>query len=261
MKFTAKWTPSNAPVAEVTFHWYLEMAYKEHRKNFKHRIPASGTKDVVGNAGWQPDWGGLLAGANELTVYVSATRDGRTTPAVSKTGFQIHGQNPSQIQVFSIAIINEVRAVAWKESDHRQFLARPYTGVGLPLYGPPDGWGIMQRDPLQGESQLWNWRAALTKGILYLLELHGEARAYLVEWHRLAKITDTTDDDWSWDPNTDHPERIWNDVFARYNTGRPIYSPNGNQGERNCHPTKKGGNPTGCSYSDKVRSYVSNPPW
>ena len=259
MKFTAEWTPSSVPVANVTFHWYLEMAFKKHRKNFTHRIPASGTKDVVGNAHWQPDWGGLLAGANELKVYVSATANGETTSTMSKTGFQIHGQNPSQIQIFSMAILDEVRAVAWKESDHRQFNATPYSGVGLPLYGSPDGWGLMQQDPLRSENQLWNWRTALVGGINHLMDNHREARTYLVEWHRRAANTEDTDDDWNWDPRTDHPERIWNDAFARYNTGDSIYSPNGNKGERNCSSTN--GNPTGCSYSDTVRSYVSNRPW
>ena len=85
------------------------------------------------------------------------------------------------------------------------------------------------------------------------MDIHGDARRYLA-YHYLQ--TRGTDDEWSWDPRTEHPDRIWNDAFARYNTGRTIYSPNGNKGRRNCAR-----NNTGCSYSATVRSYVDNPPW
>ena len=64
---------------------FIDRNLKMPTMKFTHRIPVSGTKDVVGNANWQPDWGGLLAGANELKVYVSATANGETTSTMSKT--------------------------------------------------------------------------------------------------------------------------------------------------------------------------------
>ena len=74
---------------------------------------------------------------------------------------------------------------------------------------------------------------------------------YFMMWHN---------ESWTWHPDT-HPDRVWDDVFSRYNTGRPMYSPNGNGGVPNCNATDAGSNPKGCAYSRNVRENVIGTPW
>lgn len=256
VQFSASVAPSSIPVADTTFHWYLEMAYTEHGKNFVHRVPASGTVNITGSNTWQPSWGSLLAGGNEITVYVSATANGGTSPASGKSGFEIHGENPSQAQLFAQANFVEARAVMWQESTHRQFNAVRYTGIDLPLWGTPDGWGLMQRDPLQSEAQLWNWQVALSLGISWLNTVRTNAQDYLNTWYDVAAASPTPADDWSWNPHSQNAAWVWDDAFARYNTGSTTYSVNGNQGVRNC-----AANGAGCVYADTVRAHINSAPW
>ena len=143
----------------------------------------------------------------------------------------------------------------WQESTHRQFNAVRYAGIGLPLWGAPDGWGLMLRDPLQSEAQLWNWRTSLQIGINWLNGWRAEAQIYLNFWYDDALDNDDPDDDWSWNPRQS-PVKVWDDAFARYNTGSPIYSPNGNGAELN-----GSANGAGCNYAERVRGHIDSPPW
>ena len=256
IQFSATHSPSNIPLSNLTFKWYLELNFNQNGKNFTHRVPSSGTIDIAGANTWSPSWGSLLVGGNNMTVYVSVTDGSTTTSVASMSGYQIHGENPTQSQIFGIANFVEARAVAWQESTHRQFSGSRYTGTGLPLYGPPDGWGLMQRDPLQSEAQLWNWETSLTLGVNYLNTVRSDAQAYLNNWYSVAANSPDPSDDWSWNPATQFPDRVWDEGFSRYNTGSPIYSPNGNGGNRNCSA-----NSAGCNYANLVRGHINSNPW
>ena len=212
----------------------------------------------MGSNTWRPSWGSLLAGGNEITVYVSATANGGTSPTSGKSGFQILGQNPTQAQLFARATSVEARAVMWQESTHRQFNAVRYSGIALPLRGPPDGWGLMQKDPLVSEAQLWNWQMSLQIGIDYLYRVRGDAQIYLNMFYDAAADNDDPDDDWSWNPRQS-PDRVWDGAFGRYNTGVTIYSRNGNKGVENCSYSAR--SQLACSYKNAVRGHIDNPPW
>jgi len=75
-------------------------------------------------------------------------------------------------------------AVAWAESSHEQF-----GEDGYPLYGPSDGFGVMQLDTIpdfkKREEHFWDWRANARKGAEYLDELyHKDAlKIYLITHH------------------------------------------------------------------------------
>ena len=227
-----------------------------NNKNFMNRFPAAGTVNITGSNVWQPAWGNFLRGGDQVTVYVSATNMGQTTAVSSQAGYQIKGENPTQAQLFAVATLIEERAVMWQESTHRQFNAIRYTGIEFPLFGAPDGWGLMQRDPLQSQDQLWNWLTALNDGINYLNTVHGDAQTYLEFWYSSNANNGNPADDWAWNPANQYPDRVWDDAFSRYNTGATIYSPNGNQGNTNCNA-----NAAGCAYAAAVRAYINNPPW
>ena len=44
------------------------------------------------------------------------------------------------------------------ESSSHHFHEKSKSLIGLPLYGPPDGWGIMQVDPPEKEEAIWSWK-------------------------------------------------------------------------------------------------------
>ena len=234
------------------FWWKLEMTFDErYRQTYTHtRYGATTT------AAWSPSWSRLLAGANSMTVSVTVFVNDLTLTA-SRSGYQIHGENPTQAQIFSIATMLEHKAIAWQESWHKQFgesyTDTPYTGIALPLYGAPDGWGLMHEDPLPSERHLWDWRKNLSDGIDHLEGNYTEAFNYLRTWYK--EDSEDPDTRWTWNPTKDTLE-VWNDAFARYNTGNTIFSANGNGGRRNCSR-----NQTGCNYSDAVRGHIKDRPW
>ena len=236
------------------FLWRLDMEFDgRSRKTYKH----VGTGATAVPA-WSPDWGGLLAGASKMTVSVAALVNGQSLTA-SRSGYKIHGRNPTQAQIFSIATRLEHKAVAWQESSHRQFNAPRHTGIGLPLWGYPDGWGLMQlelRNRVEGwdERELWDWRENMREGVQYLAGRYAEAEGYLNHHYREAS-NDTNIPDWPSNP-TDDPNNLWDDAFSRYNTGKTIYTKNGNKGMRNCTAHQKG-----CEYAAVIRKHMKEKPW
>ncbi len=262
VEFVASHQPAIVPVQEITFHWYATLDFHANNRTFSHRVPASGTVDVTGSNTWSPQWGSLLAGANNMTVYASATFDGQTTATASQSGFQIGGENPSQDDIFKLTTTDEAKAVCWQESTHRQFSGSAYTGSGFPVFGQPDGWGLMQRDPLQAEYQLWDWYRALNDGVNYLNTVRNEALLYLNHWYNQDLNDGDPLNDWPWSPAI-RPDLVWDDAFSRYNTGDPIYSPNGNGGVRNCASKiiDRNGNSVGCSYANNIRNHIKTKPW
>ncbi len=239
---------------EPLFGWELKMEFDQRaRETYEHSVTGLTTTPL-----WQPDWRTLLAGANRMTVFVTVATNGPSLTA-SRSGYQIHGQNPTQAQIFSIATRLEHKAVAWQESTHRQFDAVRHTGIGLPLLGPPDGWGLMQLElsnPVEnwGEAELWDWRENLSEGVQYLADIYKEAKGSLTENYRLAVINEELDE-WTSNP-ADDPENLWDDTFSRYNTGRSIYWPSGNEGMRNCEK-----HPDGCTYAATIRKHMKDKPW
>ncbi|MFH1823924.1 MAG: hypothetical protein ABH873_01695 [Candidatus Firestonebacteria bacterium] len=99
----------------------------------------------------------------------------------------------------------------------------------------------------------------MTNGVTALNSVHTEAQTYLNHWYDYFKKTPGTDDDWAWNPRTEHSDWVWDDAFARYgpasnpNVSRTIYDHNGN---RTCID-----HPAGCIYTTAVRGIINNPPW
>ena len=88
---------------------------------------------------------------------------------------KILGENPADPETYgTYANSNKIKAILWKEGRYRQFTHQetdpnqlwPYDGDGWPLYGEPNGYGIMQLDntPAATERQLWNWKANVDGG-------------------------------------------------------------------------------------------------
>ncbi len=177
IQFSASVSPSNTALSDLTFHWYLELNYTSNGNSYSHRIPASGTVNITGNNTWQPNWNGLLAGGNDLTVYVSASAPGSSIGPIPKGGFAIHGEDPTASQIASYAGTSPwfLTRMIMQESSNRQFSG----GIGLPLVGGV-GYGLMQVDnPSPSEAAKWNWQQNITEGVSILNGKYSEA----VSWY------------------------------------------------------------------------------
>ena len=84
---------------------------------------------------------------------------------------KILGDDPGKPQIISYTNDNVIRAIQEFESRFNQFeddanKSWPYNETGWPLYGEPNGYGLMQLDnsPAATERQLWNWKANIDGG-------------------------------------------------------------------------------------------------
>lgn len=255
--FTAQLSNVDGPV-DADILWVLTMTFRKERRSYTHTLIAGG--DWRDWYQWSPDWRTLLAGANDMTVEVFVDLTYKVLWA-ARSGYEIHGENPTKEQIFGLATKIEYKAVCWQESWHKQFAESysdtPYVGVELPLYGPPDGWGLMHEDPLPSERHLWDWRRNLSKGIQHLQNTsYTEAQNYLEHWYGETK--DDPETRWGWNPE-ENTDEVWNDAFSRYNTGAGFFSPNGNGGVPDCDYSED--SQRGCAYSTAVRGHIDSEPW
>lgn len=158
-------------------------------------------------------------------------------------------------------IVPEAKGVFWQESKHKQFgtvtSPTPYTGTGNPLTYQNSDWGIAQIHFYDNSNDrlVWNWSLNASEGISMLNQCYAKALTYFDYWYHIDQIKGDT---WPWDPHT-QTNRVWDDAIARYHTGDPIYSPNGNKGVENCTWSAKA--QLGCIYKNKVRNYMTTQPW
>jgi IPT/TIG domain len=102
--------------------------------------------------------------------------------------FKILGQNPDEATAF--AAIDSggwwfARNIAVHETNLAQFCEPGVTDgsdycthttadkAGMPIFGPPNGYGIMQVDPPGSEGNLWDWRANVQAGLGRISSLAG----------------------------------------------------------------------------------------
>jgi len=87
---------------------------------------------------------------------------------------KILGINPDVPVIHAFANSNKIKAIMWQEGKTNHFTGVeinskfwwPYNEEGWPLYGKPNGYGLMQLDngPAATERQLWNWKANVEGG-------------------------------------------------------------------------------------------------
>ena len=117
---------------------------------------------------------------------------------------KILGSNPDSVAIAQYTN-NEIRAILYIESKKNQFTGAgidpyywwPYNEAGFPLYGQPNGYGLMQLDNpwVATEKQLWNWKANIDAGSQRLQIAKDEVDEYIsqrgatsVEKYRLTNV-------------------------------------------------------------------------
>jgi hypothetical protein len=86
----------------------------------------------------------------------------------------VRGINPAKGDVKARLASIELQVTAYRESRFRQF-----DGSELPLFGPPNGFGVMQLDnPPATARQIWDWKGNVDAGMALFATKANDARTY-----------------------------------------------------------------------------------
>lgn len=155
---------------------------------------------------------------------------------------KILGKYPTIEAIDNYSNSNKFKAIRSIESKSFHFTAQgldqslwwPYNEVGWPVYGPPNGYGLMQLDnsPAATERQLWNWKenvdaakAKLEEIYQNVYEYHGSQDDFKANWTNAFQAynqgTGRRKRYWIfkngiWTPNSDRLSNYGNTVYTLY---------------------------------------------
>jgi hypothetical protein len=160
---TTNWT---VPFRKDSGSFYFKAIWYKHDSNFNQ--PANGcdssyTEYEGGNE--------VFTGGNISVKLIAYNMQGKKLAEDSISAGKLLGKNQNNMDsVYSYLNSNEVKAIMIKESKTKQFetgsTRYPKFEAGWPVYGYPNGYGIMQIDnrPAAVEEQLWNWKSNIDGG-------------------------------------------------------------------------------------------------
>lgn len=204
--FTAVITPDPPHIEDVSFEWNLVLTFDQHGRQDIHNFSAV----IEGDDEWSPDWGDLIAGG-DIQVSLVVNIDDLDIEA-GLSGNSIKGDNPEDSSVISaLGGGSPAVEIACWESGHS---LSQFDSYGWPLFGAPNGWGIMQIDnppiacPLT-EEDIWDWRANVDTGLCVMDVKRNDASGYPSRIRRRGypNATDFTD------------QQLLYEAIQRYNGG------------------------------------------
>lgn len=142
-------------------HW-ATIIYDDHGRNDRSQRIHSVLPTLLATYDFSNQ---ILGGRLELECRAN-WRDRRTgetgsSPVGRGSDWSIRGDNPSKSAVKTALREVRLQVIAYMESRFRQFDV-----TGLPLFGPPNGFGIMQIDnPPATARQVWDWRSNVAAGV------------------------------------------------------------------------------------------------
>ena len=220
----------NYNVGIVSFNFNFTLEYTEEREDPDRIISDTfeGTVEVQNSeiAEWTIPWGGKFRGGDVTNLIVTAATNENTYTKEILNPYKIIGENPTKQEVKNGLTIQE-QVVAYKENKWCHFSSN-----GLPSWGVPSGYGLMQLDPPDNNQQIWNWRENREAGVNLLAYKHTRALGYPSRERNKAgssralcfrNVTDFTTE-----------EQIWKETFQRYNGGENWrWVPGGRQDDPN----------------------------
>jgi len=194
-------SPGFSLSGEIQYSAVIE--YKEHGRN----DASHGASGRSGSLGFTVDFGDIIQGGTftlEMVVPLRRDSDGATGNLRVTGTSSVRGDNPTKADVRSRLGELPLQVTAYRESRLRQFDAS-----GLPLFGPPNGFGVMQLDtPPATARQLWDWRQNVDAGVALFRQKANEARTYPGRVrNNYPDATDFT------------PEQLKLETYQRYNGG------------------------------------------
>ena len=109
--------------------------------------------------------GGTLVVSAVLYLYRQSDAGDEFGSTQIDARHDVRGQNPTKTDIKALLPTTTLKVIAYKESRFAQF------SNGLPKFGPPNGYGIMQSDnPNTTAAMIWNWRTNVDAGIEILAD-------------------------------------------------------------------------------------------
>lgn len=184
----------------ASFTYTATITYNDHGRN--DQITKQGSSD---SPSFSIDFGDVLGGTFELVASIPCNADdGSSTTVPYDSSTNVLGSNPSKDDVKNALGSPEIQVIAFQESKFAQFL-----GNGQPLFGPPNGFGIMQLDtPPPTGFQVWNWPANVQAGLILYNQKKADAEGYPGRTKQeFPNATDFT------------PDQLQMETWQRYNGG------------------------------------------
>lgn len=149
-----------------TTTWKITTQYTGHGRNDSDTYPSAGGAVLPSSSTWdiRAAFGSYVRGGTATITYRY-----NTSPESAFT-FQIRGTNPSEANAKTRLGSSPwfLTRIARQESGIRQFNGND------PLFGAPNGWGMMQLDPPPGPQEIWSWWANVDAGKVRLNQKNGE---------------------------------------------------------------------------------------
>lgn len=163
-------SPGYSLNGELQYSSFIE--YREHGRN-------DVTQTITGRSAslsFTVNFGDVIQGGRffiDLTIPWRHT-SGQTGTLHATGESSVRGINPSKSDVRSRLGLIEAQVTAYRESRFRQFDVSE-----LPVFGPPNGFGVMQLDnPPATARQIWDWKANVDAGKALFAVKASDARTY-----------------------------------------------------------------------------------
>lgn len=170
---------------EVTYEWTYETAdtFLQETPPSKNKpglpLPPrhtgrkfTGQTTATGSAvsGWTVPFNTLFTGGKTELIVNATTSEGKSYKDTVNAN-SILGKNPSPNQIRSGLTVPQ-QVIVYMESypkwyQFNESTRNSYNKDGNPIYGPPQGYGLMQldNDPAATEQDLWKWQTNLNDGL------------------------------------------------------------------------------------------------
>lgn len=155
---------------ELEYSSFIE--YTEHNRNDR-------TQTITGRSSslsFTINFGDVVQGGRfAISLRIPWKHTSGQTGVLQATGeSSVRGINPSKADIRGRLGSIETQVTAYRESRFRQFDASE-----LPLFGPPNGFGVMQLDtPPATARQVWDWKANVDAGKALFNTKANDARTY-----------------------------------------------------------------------------------
>ena len=166
----ANWSDPNwVRTGKIVLTAFIE--YTDHRRNDRTETKTIKTDEFKASITFTEMLGGQLK--VHMSFPIRHVRTGATTNVTGDYLYRIGGDNPSKSNIKGELGSITLQVIAYKESRFRQFASDYY-----PLFGPPNGFGIMQIDnPPPTAKQIWNWKENVKAGKKLLKTKEKEIKA------------------------------------------------------------------------------------
>lgn len=160
------------PLTITEFVWNAKITYMQHGRSDSQML---GPKSMLGETytTWVPNYKNLILGGEmEIEVYVDI--GGKRYQ--DKISVHIRGKNPSKETVKDTLGQLILQVICYKEAYPKW---QQFDDSGLPVFGPPSGFGVMQLDPPSYSVQIWSWLRNVQEGKSRWREKIAMSRAYV----------------------------------------------------------------------------------